>query len=208
MDYIVEAVMKNLLKVGLVQVEVSARHVHLSREDLRTLFGSGAELTPVRDLSQPGQFLAKERICLIGEKSRKDQVAILGPVRKDTQVELSKSDCIELGVEAPVRESGDITGSGVMILEGPCGRIKINQGVIIAKNHVHVPCQVAKELQLKDKERVSVQVLTERPIIFRDVSIRVSDQSRFRMHIDFDEANAALVNGFVLGRIIQPLRES
>lgn len=208
MDYIVEAVMKNLLKVGLVQVEVSARHVHLSREDLRILFGSGAQLTPVRDLSQPGQFLAKERICLIGEKGRKDQVAILGPVRKDTQVELSKSDCIELGIDAPVRESGDIFGSGAMILEGPCGSLKINQGVIIAKNHVHVPYQVAKELQLKDKERVSVQVLTERPIIFSDVSIRVSDQSRFRMHIDFDEANAALVNGFVLGRIIQPLRQS
>lgn len=202
MEHIVEEVIKNLLKAGLVQVEVSARHVHLSKEDLEILFGSGVQLTPLRDLSQPGQFLAKERVNLIGKKGKKDQVAILGPVRKDTQVELSKSDCMELGVEAPPRESGDVIGSGEIVLEGPCGKLKINQGAIIAKNHVHVPCQVAKELQLMDKERVSVQVFTDRPVIFRDVIIRVSDQSRFRMHIDFDEANAALVNGFVLGKII------
>lgn len=203
MDKIVEKIVQNIHKAGLVQVEVSARHVHLSREDLETLFGIGATLTPKRDLSQPGQFLSEERVNLIGTKGRKNSVAILGPVRKNTQVELSKSDCIELGILAPIRESGDVDGSGEIILEGPCGTISISQGVIIAQNHIHIPLDIANTLNLKDKERVNVHIFSERPVIFTNVIIRISDNFRFRMHIDFDEANAAAISGFVLGKIMQ-----
>lgn len=203
MEQLLEAIIKGLSMAGLVQVEVSARHIHLSQTDLEILFGSGTVLTPKRELSQWGQFLAEERVTLIGPKAKKSNVAVLGPVRKETQVELSKSDCIELGINAPIRESGDISGSGRILIEGPCGTLEIHQGVIIAHSHVHVPFVIAKELGLKDKERVSVHVFSERPVVFRNVVIRVSKDFRFRMHIDFDEANAAGISGFVLGKIIK-----
>jgi len=182
----------------LVEVEVSARHVHLTREHLEILFGKGAELTPKRPLSQPGQFLSEERVTLIGPKGRKERTAILGPIRPATQVELSKSDCVELGVKAPVRESGDVAGSGSISIEGPCGSIKIAEGAIIAHNHVHLTPEVARIMGVTDKQRVSVEVFTDRPVTFRDVIIRVSEKFSCRMHIDFDEANAALVSGFTL----------
>lgn len=204
MEQIIQAVMDAIPRAGLVEVEVSARHVHLSQQDLEILFGPGAALTPKRDLSQIGQYLAEERVNLIGSRGRKDRVAVLGPVRKDTQVELSQSDCVALGVKAPLRESGDVEGSGSMIIEGPCGTLEIKQGVIVAHKHVHVPTNIAAELGLKDKDRVSVEIFSERPVIFKDVIIRVSDAFRFRMHIDFDEANAAAVSGFTLGKIIRP----
>lgn len=203
MEQLVEAIVNSISMAGLVQVEVSARHVHLSQADLEILFGPGAALTPKRELSQWGQFLAEERVNLIGLKTKKANVAVLGPVRKETQVELSKSDCIELGINAPIRESGDVSGSGKIIIEGPCGTLDINQGVIIAHSHIHIPCEIAKELGVKDKERVSVHVFSERPVIFRNVIIRVSNNFRFRMHIDFDEANAAEISGFVFGKIIK-----
>lgn len=202
MEGIIEAVMEAIKGAGLVEVEVSARHVHLSEQDLEFLFGKGTSLTPKRDLSQIGQFLAEERVNLIGPKGRKNRIAILGPVRKDTQVELSKSDCVDLGVKAPVRESGDVEGSGVIAIEGPCGILEIKQGVIIAHRHIHVPMDVAKKLGLKDKDRRNVQIYSGRPVIFKDVIIRISNTARFRMHIDFDEANAAAVSGFTLGQIV------
>ncbi len=203
MEQLVEAIANSISMAGLVQVEVSARHVHLSQADLEILFGPGAKLTPKRELSQWGQYLAEERVNLIGSRSKKSNVAVLGPVRKETQVELSKSDCVELGIQAPIRESGDVGGSGSVAIEGPCGSLEIRQGVIIAQNHIHIPGKLAESLGLKDKERVSVHVFSERPVIFRNVIIRVSDSFRFRMHIDFDEANAASVNGFVFGKIIK-----
>ncbi|MEM1485474.1 phosphate propanoyltransferase [Oscillospiraceae bacterium PP1C4] len=203
MQKMVDAVMDAMIRAGLVEVEVSARHVHLSEQDVITLFGEGSSLTPKRPLSQPGQFLCEERVNLIGSKGRKDGVAVLGPVRRDTQVELSKSDCIALGVTAPLRESGDVKGSGSITLEGTKGSVTIEQGVVIARNHVHVPVEIAQMLDLKDQQRVSVEVMTERPVIFKNVVIRVSDKFRYRMHIDFDEANAAEVSGFTLGKIIK-----
>ncbi|MGB4661926.1 MAG: PduL/EutD family phosphate acyltransferase, partial [Mobilitalea sp.] len=135
-------------------------------------------------------------------------VAVLGPVRKETQVELSKRDCVELGISAPIRESGDVSGSGSILMKGPCGTLEITQGVIIAHSHIHVPIEIAKELGLKDKERVSVHVFSERPVVFQNVIIRVSNNFRFRMHIDFDEANASAVSGFVLGKIIKSMNQS
>lgn len=202
MEQIVQAVLDAMVRARLVEVEVSARHVHLTQEHLEILFGKGAKLTPKRPLSQPGQFLSEERVTIIGKKGKKERTAILGPVRPQTQVELSKSDCVELGVTAPVRESGDVKGSGSITIQGPCGEITINEGAIIAHNHVHLTPEVAQIMGVHDKQKVSVEVLSERPVTFRDVIIRVSSKFSCRMHIDFDEANAALVSGFTLGKII------
>ena len=202
MEQLIEQVMDTMTKAGLVQVEVSARHVHLTDQDVEVLFGKGAVLHEKRPLSQKGQYLSEERVTLIGPKGKKERVAVLGPVRSATQVELSVSDCVSLGVKAPLRESGDVEGSGPITIEGPAGSISITQGTIVAHKHIHVPTDVARMLDLKDKEHVSVKILSERPVTFEDVIIRVSDAFTFRMHIDFDEANAASVSGFTLGKII------
>lgn len=202
MEEIVSAVMNAIHNAGMVEVEVSARHVHLTQEHVEVLFGPGAELIPARPLSQPGQYLSEQRVTLVGPKGKKERTAVLGPVRKATQVELSKSDCVELGVKAPVRESGDVKGSGAITIVGPCGTLEIKEGVIIARNHIHVSAADSLKFGLKDKQKVSVEVLSERPVIFKDVIVRVSDQFRCKMHIDFDEANAAMVSGFTLGQII------
>ncbi len=202
MEELVETVLEALPSVGLVEVETSARHVHLSQEDLEILFGKGAGLTPKRPLSQTGQFLAEERVNLIGTKGRKDGVAVLGPVRLDTQVELARSDCFALGVDAPLRESGDVAGSAAITLEGTCGKVTIRQGVIMAKNHVHLTPAVAKKLALVDKQRISVRVWTSRPITFHQVVVRVDPSFRCRVHLDVDEANAAMCSGFTLGKLV------
>ena len=203
MEEIVSAVLDAVHKAGLVEVEVSARHVHLTQRDVETLFGPGAKLEPKRPLSQPGQFLSGQRVTLVGPMGRKERTAVLGPVRGAALVELSKSDCVELGVKAPLRESGDVAGSGAITIEGPCGSIHLEEGAIIARNHIHLTTADAELLNLHDKQRVSVAVMTERPVVFRDVVIRVSPNFNCRMHIDFDEANAALVSGFTLGKIIR-----
>ncbi len=203
MEQLVDQVVQAVRKAGLVEVEVSARHVHLSQEDMETLFGSGATLHPKRPLSQPGQFLSEERANLIGNRGRKEHVAILGPVRSHTQIELSKSDCVDLKIDAPLRESGHLDGAASIRIEGPKGVITVKQGAIVAHNHIHVPPKMADELCLKNGEHVSVKVLGRRPMTFNDVIIRISENFRFRMHIDFDEANAAFVSGFTLGKIIK-----
>lgn len=202
MEHIVKAALDAITGAGLVQVEVSARHVHLSQADLEALFGSGASLTPKRELSQPGQFLAEERVTIVGPKGKKERTAVLGPVRPETQVELSRTDCSELGVKAPLRESGDIEGSASLILEGPKGTITISRGAIVAKNHIHMTPKTADRLGLADKQTVSVRLLTDRPILFQDTLIRVSADFRDRMHVDFDESNAGGIEGFTLGQII------
>lgn len=202
MEELMKKVLDTITRAGLVEVEVSARHVHLTDKDVEKLFGKGQVLHEKRPLSQKGQFLCEERVTLIGPKGRKERVAVLGPVRKATQVELSVSDCVALGVKAPLRESGDVQGSAPLTLEGPAGSISITEGTIVAHNHIHVPEDVAQMLQLKDKEHVSVKILSERPVTFDDVIIRVSPAFNFKMHIDFDEANAASVRGFTLGKII------
>lgn len=203
MEDIIQAVLAAIPRAGLIEVEISARHIHLSSEHLEILFGKGAKLTPKRPLSQPGQFLCEERVTVTGPKGRKERVAVLGPVRQQTQVELSKSDCVELGVNAPVRESGHVEGSGSITISGPNGTVELTQGAIVAHCHVHMTPEAAQALGLHDNQKVSVEVLTERPVTFRDVIIRVSDKFSCKMHIDFDEANAALVSGFTLGKIIK-----
>lgn len=186
-----------------VLVEVSARHIHLSKEALDVLFGEGYELTPKKALSQPGQFACEERVAVVGEKSSFPAVSILGPVRKDVQVELSATDARTIGVKAPVRESGDIKDSGACKIVGPKGEIEISEGVIVAKRHIHMTTADAEKFGLSDKQVVSVKVNSpERSLIFGDVVVRVSDSYALAMHIDTDEANAVLAPGGVMGEII------
>ena len=174
-------------------VEVSARHVHLTDKDVERLFGEGRTLTYVRDLSQPGQFVSEERVSIVGPKRTLANVVILGPTRPESQVEVSLTDCFTLGQVAPVRESGDLEGSAPIVLEGPCGQITLDKGLIVAKRHVHMTPEVAEEFGVTDKEIVKVRVDTERPVIFDDVVVRVSPKYALAMHVDTDEANAALI---------------
>ncbi|MGN0622870.1 MAG: phosphate propanoyltransferase, partial [Oscillospiraceae bacterium] len=141
-------------------VETSARHVHVTQEDLEILFGKGATLTHKKDLSQPGQFACEERVTVVGPKKELANVSILGPVRPETQVELSATDARSIGIAAPVRESGDLNGSGACKIVGPCGEVEIAQGVIVAKRHIHMTPADAEEFGVKDKDVVCVKIET------------------------------------------------
>lgn len=183
-------------------VETSARHVHVSQADLEVLFGEGATLTPKKDLSQPGQYACVERVDLVGPKNTIKNVSILGPVRKATQIEVSLSDARTLGVSAPIRESGDVAGSGACKIVGPCGEIDLSEGLIVAKRHIHATPEDAEKLGVKDKDIVAVNIETaERSLIFKDVVVRVSPSFKLAMHIDTDESNAAACKGEVFGEI-------
>lgn len=185
-----------------VMVETSARHVHVTREDLDTLFGKGHELTVKKTLSQPGQFVSMEKVKVVGSRNEL-AASILGPVRSYTQVELSLTDARSIGVTAPIRESGDIAGTGKCKIVGPEGEIDIEEGVIAAKRHVHATVADAAELGLKDKQIVKVEIGSgERKVIFGDVIVRVSDNYKFAMHIDTDESNAACAGPGTMGKII------
>ena len=187
-----------------VMVEVSARHIHLSQEHLEALFGEGYELTPKKDLSQPGQFACEERVKVVGAKKELAGVSILGPVRPETQVELSLTDARSIGVAAPVRESGDVKGSGSCKLVGPKGEVELAEGVIVAKRHIHLTPADAEEFGVADKEIVNVKVETEgRSLIFGDVVVRVNPNFAAAMHIDTDESNAALATPGLMGEIIK-----
>jgi len=187
-----------------VLVETSARHIHLSKEDLETLFGAGYELTKKKDLSQPGQYACAERVDVVGPKKTIAGVSILGPVRPETQVELSLTDARSIGVAAPVRESGDIAGSGACKLVGPCGEVEIDRGVTAAMRHIHMTTADAERMGLTDKQIVEVKIPCEgRTLTFGDVVVRVSDKYALAMHIDTDESNAAGVAPGTMGIIIK-----
>ncbi len=196
-------------------IETSARHVHVTQETLEKLFGTGAELTVKKELSQPGQFASNQKVDLVAYKknkvtgelveSRLKGVSILGPVRKADQVELSLTDARTLGVVAPVRESGDVAGSGVCKLVGPAGEVELKEGVIAAKRHIHMTPADAETFGVKNGDIVSVKVLkdTGRSVIFGDTVIRVSPTYALAMHIDTDEANAGALSGEVFGEIVK-----
>ena len=188
-----------------VVVEISARHVHVSKADLETLFGEDYELTVKKELSQPGQYACEERVRVVGTKGEFPAVSILGPCRNATQVELSLTDARSIGVDAPVRESGDIDGSGTCKLVGPCGEVEIACGVIAAKRHIHATTKDAEEFGLKNGQIVSVQIPSAngRNLTFGDVVVRVSDSYALAMHIDTDEANAAGMKPNTMGTIIK-----
>lgn len=185
-----------------VMVETSARHLHVSQDVLEKLFGEGAELTKKKDLSQPGQFACEEKVTVVGAKGE-FKMTILGPVRKDSQVELSLSDARKIGIPAPVRESGDIEGTPGCKLIGPKGEVEISKGVIAAKRHIHLDPKTAEEFGVQDKQIVSLKINgTERALIFGDVVIRVSSNFAPAAHLDTDEANAAGLTGNIDGEII------
>ncbi len=186
-----------------VLVEISARHVHVSEEHLEILFGKGYKLTPKKDLSPPGQFACEERVTVVGPKKELAGVSILGPCRKATQVELSLTDARSIGVKAPIRESGDVAGSGACKLIGPAGEVELTEGVIAAKRHIHMTTADAEKYGITDSQIVSVKIPTEgRALVFDDVVARVSDSYALAMHLDTDEANAAAIPGGCMGIIL------
>ena len=184
-------------------VETSARHVHLTAEAFATLFGEGKELTVKKMLSQPGQFASEERVTIVGPKKSLPNVSILGPFRKANQVELSATDARSIGIVAPIRESGDVAGSGACKIVGPEGEIEISEGVIVAKRHIHLTPADAEEMGVKDKDVVWVRLDTDgRKAILGDVVCRVSDSYALAMHIDTDESNAVSAPRELYGEIV------
>lgn len=186
----------------LVPIGVSARHIHLTQEHVEALFGKGYQLTRKKDL-MGGQFAANEQVTIVGEKLRAiENVRVLGPVRKQSQVEISKTDTFKLGIKAPIRESGNIAGSAPIAVVGPKGTIYLKEGCIVAKRHIHMSPEDAIKTSLKDGDIVSVVVDNERGTIFNHVQIRVDKKFTLEMHIDSDEANAAEIGSDVSGRIV------
>lgn len=185
-------------------VEISARHVHVTKETLETLFGKGYELTVKKELSQPGQFASCERVTVVGPKKELAGVSILGPCRTADQVELSATDARSIGIAAPIRESGDVKGSGACKLVGPAGEVELKEGVIVAKRHIHMTPEDAEKFDVKDAEVVKVAINTaERSLVFGDTVVRVSPKYALAMHVDTDEANAAAIPGSCMGTIVE-----
>ena len=204
-DVIVDAVMKEISEKLFIMVEASGRHVHLSREDINTLYGHGYQLTPVKELSQPGQYACAERLTITGPKNSIKNVVILGPERSKTQVEISLTDALTLGIKTPVRLSGDISNTpGIVITNANNGAsIEKNEGLIVAKRHIHMTPEDAGRFNVNNGELVKVKVFGERPVILEGVDIRVDKNFRTAMHIDYDEANACGYNKNTRGIILK-----
>lgn len=186
-----------------VPVGVSARHIHLSEEHVHKLFGPGYELTEMKPLSQPGQYAANETVAVVGSKGSFGKVRILGPVRKRTQLEVSRTDAFAIGVNPPVRESGDISGSAGITIQGPAGEVVIEEGVIVAARHIHFHTSDAERFGIADKQKLRVRVGGERGVVFENVVARVSLDFALDMHIDTDEANAAGVKNGDMAEIVE-----
>lgn len=196
MDKLAEAVLKRIF----VPVEASGRHVHVTKEQAMALFGHG--LTPERPLSQPGQYLARERVTVTGPKGEFRNVAVLGPERKNAQVEISLTDGKTLGIQPPVRLSGDTSDSPGCTLIGSSGQVKLEEGVIAARRHIHLTPEDGTRFGAADKQVVKLQVFTDRPVIFEDVVVRIHPDYAAAAHLDYDEANACGFRKGDLGRII------
>ena len=192
----VEAVLKRLF----IELEASGRHVHVTKEQAMALFGH--PLTPKRPLSQPGQYLANERVTVVGPKGKFENVAVLGPEREAGQVEISLTDGRTLGITPPVRLSGDVANSPGAILRSDRGQVTLKEGVICAQRHIHLIPETAKQMGVQDKQTVKLQVFTDRPVIFDDVVVRVSEKFADFVHLDYDEANACGFQTGDLGRIL------
>ncbi|WML60525.1 phosphate propanoyltransferase [Neobacillus sp. PS2-9] len=200
---LVEEIVKATLKQPKqIPIAASNRHIHLSPEHVDRLFGKGHQLNKLKDLSQPNQFAAKETVTLIGPKGKIQNVRVLGPARGSTQVEVSLFDGFTLGVKPPIRNSGDIKGSGAITIQGPRGQVTINEGLICAARHIHMHTSDGESFGVSDGDRVQVRVEGERGVIFSNVLIRVSPKYKLEMHIDIDEANAANIKNGQLGEIV------
>lgn len=185
----------------LVSIGLSNRHLHLSKDDIKVLFGNDYELTVMKDLSQPGQFAANEKVELVGPKG-KLVLRILGPARNTTQIEVSKTDGFSLGINVPVRNSGDLDGSPGITIVGPKGEVKLEQGVIAAARHIHMHPSDAEKFGIEDNAHVDVKVTGERGLIFNNVLVRVNKEYALDFHLDLDEGNAA---GLKNGELVQIL---
>jgi len=198
-DYLTRA--SEACRTEPITIEVSAHHIHLAQEDVEALFGAGHQLTRTSDLSQPGQYACKEQLTIVGPKGRIERVRVLGPARKYTQVEIAMTEQFKLGLQPPIRESGDIEGSPGCRLEGPAGSVTLEKGVICALRHIHMTPADALRYGVKDKSDVRVRVPGDRELLFGDVRIRVDPNFALAMHIDTDEANAANVQTGAKGYI-------
>ena len=196
LQHLVDAVVGSLF----VELEASGRHVHVTKEQALELFGH--PLTPKRPLSQPGQYLANERVTVVGPKGAFSNVAVLGPERKAGQVEVSLTDARTLGVEAPVRLSGDVKGSPGILLRGEKGCVTLAEGVIAAQRHIHLTPGDARKFGVADRQNVKLQTYTARPVLFENVAVRVSPDFASYVHLDYDEANACGFQKGDLGRIL------
>lgn len=194
------ALMEEIVSRLFVELEASGRHVHVTKEQALELFGH--PLTPKRPLSQPGQYLANERVTVVGPKGEFQNVAVLGPERKEAQVEVSLTDARTLGVEAPIRLSGNVKDSPGASLVTERGRVQLREGVIVAKRHIHLTPEDAARFHVKDKQIVKLQTYTARPVIFDDVAVRISPDFASYVHLDYDEANACGFRKGDLGRIL------
>ena len=186
-----------------IPLGVSNRHIHLSKNDLRVLFGGNYALTHQKELSQPGQFAAHETVTLVGVRGTIEKVRILGPVREKTQAEISATDCYKLGIKPVLRDSGQHAGTPGLKVVGPKGHVELETGVMVANRHIHLTLEQASEWSLKDGDRVRVHIQSQRPIIFEDVLIRANDHCQKEMHLDLDEANAALIDGQSQGMLME-----
>ncbi|MEJ8553331.1 phosphate propanoyltransferase [Tepidibacter sp. Z1-5] len=202
---VVDTVLDKIKDLNFINVEASGRHIHLNKECMDILFGNGYILEKQKDLSQPGQYLCKEKVRIVGPKGFIERVAILGPLRKNTQVEVSLTDSKILGINIPIRESGDLDNTPGIRIESEKSSIKIDKGVIVAKRHIHMTPKDAKKLNLKDLDIVKVQIMSNRKLIFDDVTIRVCDKYKTSMHIDYDEANACGYNKKVFAKIVKDI---
>ena len=196
----IDAITDAVIRSVFVELEASGRHVHVTKEQAQRLFGH--PLTPKRPLSQPGQYLANERVTVIGPKGKFENVAVLGPERKEGQVEISLTDGRVLGISPPVRLSGDVASSPGALLQGPRGQVQLAQGVIAARRHIHMTPADADRMGVTDKQTVRLQVFTGRPLIFEDVQVRVSPDFATYVHLDYDEANACGFEQGDLGRVL------
>jgi len=195
-----EALTREVLGRIFVEMEASGRHVHVTKEQAQILFGG--PLTPKRPLSQPGQYLSQQRVTVVGPKGEFQNVAVLGPERKEAQVEISLTDAKTLGLTVPVRLSGDVSNTPGAKLIGPKGTVEISQGVLAAQRHIHITPEDAARFGVKDKQIVSLQTFTDRPLVFSQVAVRVSPDFQTRVHLDYDEANACGFQPGDLGRIL------
>lgn len=198
-----EEIIKRVKQEAFIEVEASGRHVHLSKEHVEVLFGKNYELTKMKDLSQPGQFACKERVTVTGPKGSLKNVVVLGPERKDTQVEVSLTDALSIGIKVPIRESGHIENTPGIEISTDRASIFIDKGLIVAKRHIHITPEDAEKFGVRDKEIVKAKVYGDRSLIFDDVVIRVSKNFRTYMHIDYDEANACGFTKGALCRIVK-----
>ncbi|WP_270940970.1 ethanolamine utilization phosphate acetyltransferase EutD [Romboutsia lituseburensis] len=203
LNEIVQEVISRVKKEAFIEVEASGRHVHLSEEDVEKLFGKGYTLTKLRDLSQPGQYACKERVTITGPKGSIKNVIVLGPCRKETQVEVSLTDGSSLGVKAPIKQSGDLKNTLGIKISTEHGEVSLEKGLMVAKRHIHITPSDASKFNVCDNEVVQVKVFGQRPLIFDDVVVRVNENFKTYMHIDYDEANACGFSKGTMAKIIK-----